>query len=330
MVAKRGAKTEAEYWQRVRDLSYSGEAADIFRVAGQLARAGRPFFAVRQLSFAHNRGVRLEPAVILDVLEHGGELLPDPEQQKAVGDVHHDIGVLIHVLQQRLEVDEASVDINRLASIEMAYLDLLDGHPTTAKTLHLLLDLNPEFFAELMAILTPERDHREEKTELSERDRMRAMNVFRLLNSWKRVPGSRSDDSVDGKALRNWLKSVKKLAKNESMRTMSDLKIGAVFAYARPESDSTWPCIPVRDAIEEFGSEALAEGFEVGIMNRREAYTKAIDEGGNQEHDLAQLFHGWAEASRIEWPKTATSLQRIGDYYGAYARREDAEAESWH
>jgi hypothetical protein len=328
IVAKRGGKTEEEYWKRVRDLSYSKEAADICFAARQLAKAGRPFFAVRQLGFGRNRGVKFEPAVILDVLERGGELLPEPEQQKALADVHHDIGVLIQELQQRLEAGEAAVDINRLASIEMTYLELLDGHPTTAKTLHRLLEQSPEFFSELIAILTPQDDERQKQTELSERDRLRAMNVYRLLHSWERVPGSRLDRSVDGEALRNWLRTVQKLAKNESSRTMSDLKIGAAFAYAPEESDGSWPCIPVRDAIEEFGSEALAEGFEVGIMNRRGAYTKAIDEGGNQERELAQKLHGWAEVSRIEWPSTAASLQRVGDYYEAYARRAAAEAGS--
>ncbi len=328
IVAKRGVKTEEEYWKKLRDLCLSREAGDISRAARMIARTGRPFFAVRQLGLARNRNVKLDTAVIFDVLESGHKVLAEPEQQKAMSDVHHDVGILVQMLQQRLEATEADVDINRLASIEMFYLELLDGHPTTAKTLHQLLEQKPEFFVELIAILTPGDDERKERAELSERDRMRAMNVYRLLHSWQRVPGSRPDGSIGGESLRNWLRSVQKLAKNESGRTMSDLKIGAVFAYAPKESDGSWPCIAVRDAIEEFGSEALAEGFEVGIMNMRGAYFKALDEGGHQERAIAQDFHRWAEASRIEWPKTATSLQRVGDHYEAYARREDAEGES--
>ncbi len=101
-----------------------------------------------------------------------------------------------------------------------------------------------------------------------------------------------------------------------------------MFAYAPPEPDGTWPCIPVRDAIEEFGSEDLADGFEIGIRNKRGAYWKAPDEGGSQEREIAKRYFEWAEASKIEWPKTAAALRRIAEQYEADARREDAEAES--
>src|SRR5262249_4268514 len=160
-------------------------------------------------------------------------------------------------------------------------------------------------------------------TEPSERDISRAAQIYRLLHSWQRVPGSRPDGSVDEEALRTWVKSVQEMAENEARREIGDVKIGNVLAYAPPESDGSWPCIPVRDVIEEFGSEALTEGFEVGILNRRGAYWKAPDEGGTQERTLAQDYFAWAEASKIEWPKTAASLRRIGERYEAYARRAD-------
>src|SRR5262249_43482955 len=154
------------------------------------------------------------------------------------------------------------------------------------------------------------------------------VQVYRLLNSWQRVPGSRPDGSVDEGFLRRWVSAVQTLAENEAWREKADFRIGQVFAYAPGEQDGTWPCIPVRDAIEEFGSEDLADGFVIGIMNKRGAYWKAPDEGGSQERALAKQFFGWADASKIEWPKTAGSLRRVGDRYEAYARREDAEAES--
>jgi hypothetical protein len=72
----------------------------------------------------------------------------------------------------------------------------------------------------------------------------------------------------------------------------------------------------------------LADGFEVGILNNRGAYNKAPDEGGGKERTFAKQYFDWAEASRIEWPKTAAALRRVGEHYEAYARREDAEAES--
>lgn len=69
-------------------------------------------------------------------------------------------------------------------------------------------------------------------------------------------------------------------------------------------------------------------GCNAAILNKRGAYWKALDEGGAQERGLAKQFFAWADALQIEWPKTAASLRRVGERYEAYARREDAEAES--
>ncbi len=154
------------------------------------------------------------------------------------------------------------------------------------------------------------------------------MQVYRLLNSWQRVPGSRPDGPVDEADLRHWIESVQTLAEKEGRREVADIRIGNVLAYAPPEPDGTWPCIPVRDAIEEFGTDDLADGFEVAIMNKRGAHMKAPDEGGRQERDIAKDFFAWADALHIEWPKTAASLRRVGEMYEAYAR-SIVDPENW-
>jgi transcriptional regulator with XRE-family HTH domain len=329
IVAKRGEQTEEQYWRKVQTFSYSKTPADVLRACTMFVKVGRPFMAVRQLGIARDQDVKLDPAVIVDVLERARDALSDPEQQAWLGHVQYDVKVLIQELQQLVEAGDARVEVNKVASLELTYLELLDGHPTAPKTLHTWLENEPQFFVELLAILFRRSDEKEgERLEPSESDRARAVQIYRLFNSWQRVPGSRKDGSVDEEILLQWVKSVRTLAEKEARLEMCDDKIGNVFAYASPEADGSWPCIPVRDAIEEIGTEALADGFEIGIMNKRDAYWKSFDEGGNQEQALAKQYFDWAEASRIEWPKTAASLRRVGEQYQAYARREDAEAKS--
>jgi transcriptional regulator with XRE-family HTH domain len=331
IVAKRGEQTEERYWKKVQTFSYSKTPADVVRACIMLANAGRPFMAVRQLGIARHRDVKIDPVVIVDVLERGREVLSGPGQQSTLECFYYDVKVLIQELQNLAQAGDTRVDVNRVAALEWTYLALLDGHPTGPKTLHIWLENEPQFFVELLAILFRRSEEQEgERPEPSDSDRARAVQVYRLLNSWQQVPGSGPDGWVDGDALRRWVSSVQTLADNEARREVADLRIGNVFAYAppEPEPDGTWPCIPVRDAIEEFGSEALADGFEVGIMNKRGPYNKAPDEGGNQERVIAKQYFDWAEAVRIEWPKTAAALRRVGEQYEAYARREDAEAES--
>jgi transcriptional regulator with XRE-family HTH domain len=329
IVAKRGEEAEGQYWKEVQTFCYSKTPADVVRACTMLANAGRPFAAARQLAIARHRDVSIDPVTIVGILERGRGALADPEQQAALECVDYDVKVLIQELQNLAQAGDARVDVDRVAALEWTYLALLDGHPTGPTTLHTLLEQRPEFFVEILKIIFPRSDEPEaERPELSEGERSRALQGYRLLNSWQRVPGSGPDGSVDGDALRRWVSSVQTLAGNEARREVADHRVGNVFAYAPREADGTWPCIPVRDAIEEFGSEALADGFEVGIMNNRGAYWKAPDEGGSQERARARQYFEWTEASKIEWPKTAASLRRVGEHYEAAARREDAEAES--
>jgi transcriptional regulator with XRE-family HTH domain len=329
MVAKRGQQTEEQYWKNVQTFSFSKSPTDMVRACTMLVKAGRPFMAVRQLGIAHHQDVKIDPVVFVDVLERGREVLSDPDQQSALECFDYDVKVLIQELQNLAQTGVARVDVNRVAALEWTYLVLLDGHPTAPKTLHTWLEQWPEFFVELLKSSFHRSDEpKNERPEPSESERARAMQAYRLFNSWQRVPGSRSDGSVDSEALRRWVSSVQTLADSEARREVGDLRIGEVFAHAPPEPDGTWPCIPVRDAIEEFGSEDLLDGFEVGIINKRGMHSKAPDEGGNQERVIAKQYFDWAEAVKIEWPKTAAALRRVGEHYEAYARREDAKAES--
>jgi hypothetical protein len=329
IVARRGPKTEELYWRNVQSLCFSKESEDISRACRLLTKAARPFVAVRQLAMARNRKVRLEPAAIVDVLERGLEVVSNRDQHVALEQVGYEVGLLIQELQNLVEAGDPRLDVNAVASLEWNYLALLDGHPTGPKILHTWLENKPEFLVELLTKLYRRSDeHEGEGSAPSENDQALAAQIYRLLNSWQRVPGTKPDGSVDADVLRRWVQSVQTLAGKEARREVADMRIGNVFAYAPAEPDGTWPCIAVRDAIEEFGTEDFADGLEVGIMNNRGAVMRALNEGGVQERDLAKKYFDWAEAVRIEWPKTAAALRRVGEHYEAYARREDAEAES--
>jgi transcriptional regulator with XRE-family HTH domain len=325
--ATRGPKVEEQYWKKVLQYCYVKNSEDVIRACSMFGKVGRAFDAVRQLSMARHRDVKVDPSVIIQVLQQGRDALSDPDQHTHVRQVDYDIKVFIQDLQNLVDAGDSRVEANVVANLEWTYLDLLDGHPTNPKILHRWLAEEPQFLIELLRIVFRRADEKEARPEPSESDRARAMQVYRLLNSWDRVPGTKADGSVDEELLRRWIESVQRLAEKDGRREVADIRIGNVFAYAPANPDGTWPCIPVRDAIEEFGTDDLADGFEVAIMNKRGAYMKAPDEGGTQERGFAKQFFDWADALQIEWPKTAASLRHVGERYEAYARREDAEAE---
>ena len=167
-----------------------------------------------------------------------------------------------------------------------------------------LLQDNPEYFINLLSLIyRPRTDTEDAIREYSEEQRRRAGKAYQLLLSWKDVPGSRDDGTVDELTLLDWIKAARSLAQERGLLEVCDSRIGEVLAYARGESDESWPCIPVRDALEEISvnSEEILKGFSVGIFNKRGLVTRSLREGGDQERDLARTFRAFADACQGEW-----------------------------
>src|SRR5262249_40317222 len=87
IVAGRGPKAEEQYWKKLSQVCFSKTPADVSRACSMLTKAGRPFDAVRQLAMAQRRKIKLDPAVIIDVLQRGRDALSDRNQQVALGHV---------------------------------------------------------------------------------------------------------------------------------------------------------------------------------------------------------------------------------------------------
>ncbi len=328
LVAGKGKKAEEHYWKNTFKLVDNPNPEKLRFPISMLLKYGRPFQACFVLHNARQKECPLEPGLVMEVLEAGINR-PTAESERAMNDNRqHYLLELIQYLQNEVQQEDSRVEMSRAAKIEWGYLELLDGDAASPETLLSMLSSYPAFFVDLLRVIyRSKRDP--DDAEFTEIDKDRAQNAYRLLMSWHSVPGSRYDGTVDGDAMLDWIHKARSMAEEQDRLEVCDLQIGDVFAQAPNElSDSSWPCIPVRDAIEEIGTDALADGFEVGILNKRGAYTKALDEGGNQERDLAKDFFAWSEASRIEWPKTAAALRRVGELYEARAQREDAEADA--
>ncbi len=124
-----------------------------------------------------------------------------------------------------------------------------------------------------------------------------------------------------------WVTTARALCEQTGRLEVCDSSIGQVFAHSPKASDNSWPCIPVRDVIEEVASEELIRGFQVGIFNKRGVYKKSLAEGGAQERARAQQYAAYADACAIEWPRTAAALRRVAQQYEKEARRADEEVQ---
>ena len=272
----------------------------------------------------HQRAI-IQPDLLMDALEAWVK----PEMRGI--DTHQgtvlQIQLLVQELQRRAAEKDQSVDLDRLATLEWGYLGLLDGHPASPVTLHRKLRDDPDFFVDVLGLVfRPKNRPVGKREDVSEADRKRAQNAYRLLSSWQDVPGGRSGQGIDEKSLLAWVQKARSKADDRGLLEICDSRIGEVFAYAPDEDDGYWPCVPVRDALEEIGTDEVFQGLAVGIYNKRGMVSRSMREGGDQERILAEKYRKFADASKIEWPKTAATLRRIADGYEDDARREDDRA----
>lgn len=224
----------------------------------------------------------------------------------------------------------------RIAGFEWSYLTALQ-HSDRSFALHRIMAEQPDFFVELIIKVFREHDEEaeargeeeKERPEATETERKIAQNAYRLLDSWKAMPGLDKDGQVDPEKLRAWVTRARAELARLKRRGIGDDQIGKVLAHSPRDANGGWPAAPVRDLIEELKNPELEAGFRVEVFNMRGPTSRALDSGGTQEREIAARHRADAERLRDRWPRTAAVLQALGDSYERDARREDEDAERW-
>lgn len=317
-----GASIERIYWQRTGCYGPNLSEAAVVRAVRQFLAVGRHSSGLQLMVLTGNEAGALSPILLLDLVE---EIFATPSQEPNRPLDPYNLQMLLKRMQGSSEVDEV-----RLARLEWLLLPGLDQHTLLPATLQKVLARDPSFFVEMLSVLYRPRHREDEGQSPNEPDKSKAdmaTRVWRLLRDWKRVPGTREDGTVDPDALRAWLRDARERARASDRLEVADITIGEMFARAPGETDGSWPCIAVREALEECDSTKLENGFSIGICNLRGAHFRALDEGGKQERELAERYEGYAKASRGRWPRTEAVLLQVAGDYRAQAQREDASAE---
>jgi len=66
--------------------------------------------------------------------------------------------------------------------------------------------------------------------------------------------------------------------------------------------------------------------FALECFNKRGTYSKGINEGGDQERELAKRYKAWSDAT-LKYPRTSAMLIAISEDWVRNAERADIEAE---
>jgi len=316
-----------EYWRVVPLLGRSRLGQKIETACQRLMQADRPEDAIGILSAVPFDNVGVSPTIAMDALTACLDWRRSNPDMPFRDDTLRAIQDIFGWLQKTVQFTSGE-HTRRLGQLEWEFLQLLDGFVASPETLIHCLSDDPEFFAQLIALVFRSKDERQTETNPTEEQRKIASHGYRLLRNWRRIPGTQSDGWVEEERLLEWLESARSLCRASGRLEVADLQIGEMLAgWPQPEDEETmWPCEAICDAIEEADSDDLDHGFQIGVLNSRGVVTKSPLDGGDLERKEAAKYRRWAELCDSDWPRTAASLRRVAAQYELHAQREDSRA----
>lgn len=226
--------------------------------------------------------------------------------------------------------DRAGVTEQQMAQLEFAFIPLL-VHQSEYRlpNLESLISKSPSLFVEVLSHCFRRRDGGQDPDEWQIKDEMRrkavAQRGYELLHSISRIPGTEADGSISLDALLRWAKEVRQLCAKVGRVKIGDITIGELLSKAPADEDGVWPCRAVCEAMEVTASEDVADGFVIGKRNARGVSNRSVEEGGDQERELAAKYRRWAQLRRVDYPFTSRVINRIAELYDNDAKCQDEE-----
>lgn len=296
---------------------------DAERVVRNLLSVGRALAAIDLLAantkdgwLAGDGDVRL----VVEVLNAGvAEANANPTHGQRVA---YDIARLIKAL-----ADSKRLELGELMHLEWIYFGVLEHQAQHDLVIYQHLISDPELLLQLIALIyIPEGESREGRPEPSESERAAATQAWRILNEWKPFASTSPHEMPSAGDLVAIVERVRKLAAERRHTGIVDDHLGKALASSPPGTDGVWPHESVREVLERYGSEVLADGFVVGKRNLRGVTSRSPGDGGEQERQLAAQYETWQRALAVSNPRTSAMLGLLAKGYRSEATREDVEA----
>lgn len=308
-----GEDIRKQYWLQVNSLPIHGTPEQLAFAIEQFRRYNRD---IDVIGLIYTRITHLPQELIQELLVKGISQI-DKVQYDRSGMLSHSVAQALTELRGRNDVSE--VDI---AKIEYAYLPILNDQPLSIIK---LISRTPSIFVEILSDVFRKKNSPASE-EVSNEVAARARASHRLLRTFKQVPGL-VGEKVDYEALNSWVSEARCLAAEKDRAEVCDSYIGQILAHSPLDSeDSLWPPTAVIKVIEGTASSDLERGFISECFNKRGVYSKAINEGGDQERALAAQYQHWAERAH-PYPRTSSVLSTIADRWIVQSIDEDTRAE---
>ena len=100
-----------------------------------------------------------------------------------------------------------------------------------------------------------------------------------------------------------------------------------MLAHAPSDPDGVWPHVAVRNLIEHLNNKTIDRHIQTEIYNNRGVVSRGLNDGGNQERELAEKYKKMSDAVKAKWPRTAAMLRSMAESYERQAKYEDIDSD---
>ncbi len=308
-----------QYWREIRPELLSQEAPEINEVIDRLLEARRPRAAFQSVQYALDQ---VETSRLKRLLHEVGTSELEPEGTYELDSYH--ISSALSILQAR-----SGVTPDEMAGLEFRFIRALEFSDHGIPNLERQVVKSPSLFMQVLALTFRRSDDGEDPPEWRLDDGEHRQAVFSatysLLNKIQRIPGTDDGEgTIKAANLKAWMIEVRALCLEYGRAKVGDQKIGQILAAAPVGDDGVWPCVPVREVLEEIGSPDIATGMGIGVYNARGVCVRG--EGGAQERELAAKYHTWSQQLAFEYPYVSNLVEQIATKYDRQGIWEDSEA----
>lgn len=310
-----GSEVRDQYWRHLGLLPTEGSSEDLVYAIDQFRSVDRD---IEVLGLLHRRRSDVPSTLLVELLAKGAAQVGDGLERQG-NMLSYYVGLALNELRMRGDVERLEI-----ARLEYAYFPLLrfEKEPLT---LYDLLAADPEMFVDVMSHVFRSKDAPEVEVITAEM-KARAEVSYDVLLAFKKVPGLH-EGKIASEELSNWVREVRTQASAKGIDEVGDQRIGFLLAHAPVNPDEPfWPPSAVCQVIEEEASIHIERGFAIECFNKRGVYSKRVNEGGEQERELAGRYKNWAEAT-LSYPRTSAMLMSISDDWTHQAEQADVRAE---
>lgn len=326
IVEAMGAGVEASYWSMVQPR-FGCKDADSARMAIERLLTYRRAYSAVEIAGDPNLDVPLD--VLPSVLE--GILIASSGSERSRNAVMDEF--YLGQVFTKLHTD-ASFPLDALARLEWPFAEIFEDiriYVPGPFAIHRSLQSDPSLFAELVSYAYRRDDdvdpHRASTDQQEAQVRRLAENARAVLTSWDALPGFSADGTLDESILESWVNAVRERCAESGHILGGDLALADVLSRFPADKDGMWPPVFVRNLIEKLKNHVIEKHIPYGIYNSRGVHTRGMNDGGAPERKIADYYRGLSQSAQSKWPRTASLLAAIAEWYENDAKSEDDSAE---